>query len=106
MAAHAVRIIDETRRRGAVAVAVNQEAFESWHDRMLTHGKAVHLYLTACNPDLSTYFVNSQNETVYHRPQTILGSRRFARRSPLTDYDFQRRPALPRPAPLAKELSA
>ena len=106
MAAHAVRIIDETRRRGASAVAVNQEAFESWHDRMLTQGKAVHLYLTACNPGLSTYFINSQSDTVYHRPQTILGSRRFARQSPLTDYDFQRRPAVPRPAPLAKELSA
>ena len=106
MAAHAVRIIEETRRRGAVVVAVNQEAFESWHDRMLTQGKAVHLYLTACNPGLSTYFINSQSDTVYHRPQTIIGSRRFARRSPLTDYDFQRRRALPRPAPLAKELSA
>ncbi len=106
MAAHAVRIIDETRRRGAVAVAVNQEAFDSWNDRMLSQGKAVHLYLTACNPGLSTYFVNSQHDTVYHRPQTIIGSRLFSRRSPLTDYDFQRRPALPQPAPQAKELSA
>jgi len=76
-----------------VAVAVSQDAFESWHDRMLTQGKAVHC-MTACNPGLSTYFINSQSDTVYHRPQTIIGSRRFARRSPLTDYDFQRRPAL------------
>ena len=106
MAAHAVRVIDETRRRGAAVATVNQEAFDRWNDRMLSQGKAVHLYLTACNPGLSTYFVNSQHETVYHRPQTILGSRRFARRSPLTDYDFQRRAAWPQPAPRAKELSA
>ena len=107
MAAHAVRIIDETRRRGAVAVAVNQEAFDAWNERMRRQGKAVNLYLTACNPGLFTYFVNSQHDTVYHRPQTIIGSRRFSRRSPLNDYDFQLRPATEaQPAPRSKELSA
>lgn len=106
MAAHAVRIIGEARRRGAMAVAVNQDAFDAWNERMRRQGKAVNLYLTACNPGLSTYFVNSQHDTVYHRPQTIIGSRRFSRRSPLTDYDFQRRPACPQPAPQATELSA
>lgn len=67
---------------------------------MQRQGKAVHLYLTACNPGLSTYFVNSQHDTVYHRPQTITASRRFSRRSPLTDYEFHYRPAH------AEELSA
>jgi hypothetical protein len=82
MAAHAVRIVDETRRRGAVAVAVNEDAFDRWNDRMSCQGRAVHLYLMTCNPSFSTYFVSSQQGTVYHRPQTIIGSRRFSRRSP------------------------
>lgn len=107
MAAHAVRIIDGTRRRGAVAVAVNQDAFDAWNDQMRCQGKAAPLFLTTCNLGLSPYFVNSQQDTVYHRPQTIIGSRKFSRRSPLTDYDFQHRPASrPEPAPQAKELSA
>jgi hypothetical protein len=54
MAAHAVRIIDETKRRGAVAVAVNQDAFDRRNDRMSCQGKAVHLYLMTCNPSFST----------------------------------------------------
>jgi hypothetical protein len=37
---------------------------------------------------LNTYFVNSQSETPYYRPQTITGSRQFARHSPLSDYQF------------------
>jgi cation diffusion facilitator CzcD-associated flavoprotein CzcO len=88
MAAHAVRVIDEARRRGTEVVAVNQEAFNRWNDTMCRRGKVAHLYFTACNPGLNTYFVNSQRDTVYHRPQTITGSRRFARTSALTDYDF------------------
>lgn len=107
MAAHAVRVIDEARRRGAVKVAVSEAAFDRWNDRMRRHGKAVHLYLTACNPGLSTYFVNSQDDTVYHRPQTIAGSRRFSRRSPLTDYEFHCKAASrPQLMPHSKELSA
>lgn len=107
MAAHAVRIIDEARRRRALSVAVSQGAFDRWNEQMQRQGKAVHLYLTACNPGLSTYFVNSQSDTVYHRPQTITASRRFGRRSPLTDYEFRHPPAsLAQSARQAEELSA
>lgn len=102
MAAHAVRMITETRRRGAASVAVGDAAFERWNELMRRRGKAVHLYLTACNPGLSTYFVNSQRETVYHRPQTITGSRRFSRRSPLGDYVFRQPTGAP-PIPADKE---
>lgn len=107
VAAHAVRLIDEARHRNASIVAVSQAAFDRWNDQMHRQGKAVHLYLTACNPGLSTYFVNSQHDTVYHRPQTITASRRFSRRSPLTDYEFHYQSAsLPQPAPQAEELLA
>ena len=102
MAAHAVRIIDEARRRGTLVVGVSADAFERWNDRMRRQGKAVHLYLTVCNAGLSTSFVNSQHDTLYYRPQTITGARRFSRRSPLSDYVFSRRLAAA-PKPVAHE---
>ncbi|MGV0742514.1 flavin-containing monooxygenase [Mycolicibacterium sp. XJ870] len=89
MAAHAVRIIDEARHRGAGVVEVGQDAFNAWNERMRRDGRVAHLYYTATS-GLNTYFVNSQHETPYYRPQTITGSRRFARHSALTDYRFSR----------------
>ena len=86
MATHAVRVITEAHDRDVVVVS--EAAFTEWNAEMQRQGRIVHLYLTACNPGLNTYFVNSQGDTVYHRPQTITASRRFARRSPLTDYEF------------------
>ncbi|MEU0496507.1 NAD(P)/FAD-dependent oxidoreductase [Mycobacterium sp. NPDC006124] len=86
-ALHAVRIIDETRRRGHRVAAVSQNAFNRWNALMERRGKTARLYFTDCNPALNTYFVNSQRDTVYHRPQTITGARRFARHSPLSDYE-------------------
>ncbi|MBN3456695.1 NAD(P)/FAD-dependent oxidoreductase [Mycobacterium sp. DSM 3803] len=87
MAAHAVRIIDEARHRGARVVEVSQDAFNAWNQRMRRRGRVAHLYYTA-TAGLNTYFVNSQHDTTYYRPQTITGSRRFARHSPLSDYTF------------------
>ncbi|MGV0769949.1 flavin-containing monooxygenase [Mycobacterium syngnathidarum] len=100
MAAHAVRMIDETRHRGAQVTAVTQDAFNRWNARMRRDGRVAHLYYTATS-GLNTYFVNSQHETPYYRPQTITGSRQFARRSPLSDYEFSnvRVPALPEEQP-------
>ncbi|MFC7671750.1 flavin-containing monooxygenase [Mycolicibacterium sp. GCM10028919] len=98
IAAHAVRIIDETRRRGDDVVEVSQDAFNRWNATMAKRGRTAHAYFTDCNPGLNTYFINSQGDTVYHRPQTITGSRRFARHSPLSDYQFSRRSAISRPA--------
>lgn len=96
MAAHAVRVIDQARRRGAHVVDVSQDAFNRWNTLMRRRGKTAHLYYTA-TPGINSYFVNSQHDTVYYRPQTITASRRFARRSPLSDYEFTRRAAAERP---------
>ena len=102
-AAHAVRVIDETRRRGAQVAEVSQDAFNRWNELMARRGKTAHLYFTDCNPTLNTYFVNSQRDTVYHRPQTITASRWFARRGPLTDYQFTRLSVRTATPPLSKE---
>lgn len=64
-------------------------------------GRTAHTYYTRAT-ELNTYFVNSQHETPYYRPQTITGSRIFARRSPLTDYEFSD----VRTATRSEELSA
>ena len=103
MAAHAVRMIEEARRRDITVVAVSQDAFNRWNTVMRRRGNAAHLYYTA-SAGLNTYFINSQRDTLYYRPQTITGSCRFARSSPLSDYEFSRRTAPI--TPLAKELSA
>ena len=39
--------------------------------------------------------VNSQGDTVYHRPETIVAAGRFARTSPLDDYGYSTRRAQP-----------
>lgn len=89
-AVHAVRVIDAARRRGAGVVAVTPEAFAEWDARMHKRARVAHLYFTRANPGVNTYFVNSNNESVYHRPQTITAARRFARHSGLDAYAFTR----------------
>lgn len=91
VASHAVRVITETRRRGAQVAEVTPAAFAQRNEKLERQGKAIRLYLTACNPGLRTYFVNSLGQTVYHRPETIAASRRFSRTSPLEDYAFSSR---------------
>jgi flavin-dependent dehydrogenase len=58
--------------------------------------------IPACNPGLSTYFIKSQSDTVYHRPQRIAASRRFARKSQLSDHEFSRAAVPVRAAPTQK----
>ncbi|WP_422747743.1 flavin-containing monooxygenase [Mycobacterium sp. WMMD1722] len=77
MAAHAVRVIDESRRRGRPVVTVSRDAFDRWNRRMRRAGRVAH---------------------------PITGARRFARRSPLSDYVFASRPATV--APIPEERSA
>ncbi|OBG86345.1 monooxygenase [Mycobacterium sp. E802] len=104
MAGHAVRVIEQTRRTGRDAVAaVTETAFEAYDARMRRAGKTAHVYFTQCNEGTNTYFVNSQGDTVYHRPQTILSARRQARSAPTRDYGFTRRPPVAPVAPSAAQ---
>lgn len=101
-AAHAVRMIDHARRHATrPVVAVSQEAFNRWNALMDRRGRTAHTYYTRA-ADLNSYFVNSRHETPYYRPQTITGSRLFARRSPLSDYEFSAATA----SAVPQELSA
>ncbi|MDT5067116.1 MAG: hypothetical protein QOK02_3271 [Mycobacterium sp.] len=107
IAEHAVRIIDETRRRGAQVAEVSQDAFNRWNERMHRRSKAIQTYIVDCNRGHNSYFVNSHEEVVYYRPQTITASRRFARRSALADYEFtQRTVRTDIPPPLRSPLTS
>jgi maleate cis-trans isomerase len=64
------------------------------------------VYIRDCNRGHNSYFVNSQEEVVYYRPQTITASRRFARQSPLVDYEFTQRTVRTESVPLPKEQPA
>ncbi|TJZ75947.1 NAD(P)/FAD-dependent oxidoreductase [Rhodococcus oryzae] len=87
-ARHAVRVITETGRRGAAVAQVRGEAFSRWVRKMDRHGKAISAYTVDSNPGLRTYFVNSQGEALYYRPQTISGAFWFSRFSSFDDYAF------------------
>lgn len=87
-ARHAVRVITETGRRGATVAQVRTEAFARWVRKMHRHGKAISAYTVDSNPGLRTYFVNSQGEALYYRPQTISGAFWFSRFSSFDDYAF------------------
>jgi hypothetical protein len=91
MALHIVRVIDESRARGADVVSVTRSAFDRWNQKIARRAAAVNLYYrTRANRNLNTYYVNSHHEALYYRPQTITGTRRFARRSSMHDYEFTR----------------
>ncbi|WP_194813894.1 NAD(P)/FAD-dependent oxidoreductase [Nocardia sp. XZ_19_385] len=96
-ARHAVRIITETRRRRATVARVRADAFDRWVAKMRRHDKVISTYVVDCNPDLRTYFVNSQGEALYYRPQTISGALWFSRYSALSDYWFLRDSGAPTP---------
>jgi len=104
--AHAVRVIAETRRRGAAAAEVTSDAFDERNRKLERQGRAMRLYFTECNPGLNTYFVNSLGQAVYYRPETIAASRRFSRTSPLEDYAFTARAFTSQPDSAAHAVSA
>ncbi len=109
VAIHAVRVIAECRRRATAVAEVTPAAFDRWNRKMTRQGKAMRLYMTACNPRHNTYFVNSQGESVYYRPETIFASRRFSRWSTLDDYRFSAGSAAapsPQPADHTTAMSA
>ncbi|MEV6554186.1 NAD(P)/FAD-dependent oxidoreductase [Nocardia sp. NPDC051756] len=87
-ARHAVRVITEAKRREAAVAQVRTEAFARWVRKMNRHGKVISTYTADCNPGLRTYFVNSQGEALYYRPQTISGAMWFSRFSSIDDYSF------------------
>jgi|GEM_PF-435635 len=101
-ARHAVRIISEATRRKATVAQVQTEAFDRWVGKMRRSEKLIRTYTVDCNPGLRTYFVNSQGDALYYRPQTISGAWWFSRHSSFSDYLFVRGDQGDAPAPQVK----
>lgn len=91
-ARHAVRVIAETRRRGALVVEVRQEAHDAYHAQVRRRGQVIQHYFTVQNRGLRTYYVNSQGDMPYIRPSTVLEARWRSRHFPLDDYTYEGAP--------------
>lgn len=93
-ARHATRVIREARARNADVIRVGITAFERWNAHIERRSRALQLYYQSKRTrDVNTYYVNSQGETVFFRPQTVRETKRFVRDSALDDYVFERRDA-------------
>ncbi|MEV0247435.1 NAD(P)/FAD-dependent oxidoreductase [Nocardia sp. NPDC050712] len=86
---HIAVVIDETRRRGAVAVEVRPEAQERFHQDMLRSGRNLSYYLETRCEGSNTYFVNSQGKSPYIRPWSLWKTYRKAIRFDREDYSYR-----------------
>lgn len=86
---HIIATIDETRRRGATTVEVRHEAQEAFHEDILRSGRNVSYYLRTHCAGSNTYFVNSQGDSPYIRPWSLLKSFRKSTRFDREDYEYR-----------------
>ncbi|TLF81299.1 NAD(P)/FAD-dependent oxidoreductase [Nocardia cyriacigeorgica] len=86
---HIATVIDETRRRGAIAVEVKSQAQERFHQEMLRSGRNLAYYLETRCEGSNTYFVNSQGKSPYIRPWSLLKTYRKATRFDRDDYSYR-----------------
>jgi cation diffusion facilitator CzcD-associated flavoprotein CzcO len=84
--AHAVRVITETRRRGATRCEVRQEPHERYFKWALERTHKTHLFTDSCAGS-NTYYVNYQGDA-WLRPSTLLGMWWGNRHFPLEHYDY------------------
>ncbi|WP_369382951.1 flavin-containing monooxygenase [Streptomyces sp. cg36] len=90
LSTHAIRVITETRRRGATAVEVTQEA----NDRFLRFareriGKSL-VYTNDCAGS-NTFFLDHHGDSPLWRPTTASAAKRAARTFSLDDYIYTTR---------------
>lgn len=90
---HAIRAIGEARRRGATLMRVRQEAHDRYHAEVVRRARLIQYYFTGLNKGLRTYYVNSQGESVYVRPSSVMEARRRSRHFPLDDYAYETKKA-------------
>ncbi|MEU8898183.1 NAD(P)/FAD-dependent oxidoreductase [Nocardia sp. NPDC048505] len=86
-AAHAARVIEETRRRGATRAEVRQEPHDRYFARMDRRAKRTHLFTQGCVTS-NTYYINYQGDGAAFRPSTQLEMYWENRHFPLDDYQY------------------
>lgn len=87
--AHAVRAIGEARKRGATSIEVKPEAHQAYHAEVLRRRGVIQYYFTEQNKGVRTYYVNSQGESVYVRPSSVLEARWRSKHFPLDNYRYE-----------------
>jgi cation diffusion facilitator CzcD-associated flavoprotein CzcO len=85
--AHIVRVIGETRRRGATAVEARPEPTRRWTERMRAR-LAGSLFNTNSCATANSYYFDHHGDLPYLRPTSSAAAFRSARGFPLDDYRY------------------
>lgn len=88
--AHIVRVVRETRRRGATAVEVTQEATDEWTDEMRRRMEVSLFQNNGCG-SANSYYFDHHGDTPYLRPTSSAAARRASRTFPFEHYRFRTR---------------
>ncbi|WP_433661317.1 flavin-containing monooxygenase [Nocardia sp. CA-128927] len=88
------RAIDTARTRGATRTEVRREAQQRYHAMLMRRGRNIAYYFSVHCAGSNTYFVNSQGDSPYVRPSSLLQARREGVTYPLDDYTYETLPAV------------
>ncbi|MBO2449572.1 NAD(P)/FAD-dependent oxidoreductase [Actinomadura barringtoniae] len=84
---HALRVITETRRRGATRAEVRPQA----HDRYMswvTRRMPDTVFLNGNCATANSYYFDEHGDAPWQRPSTVIAARRRSRTFPLEDYEY------------------
>lgn len=87
-ARHALRVIDETLRRGATAVEISAEANDRFHRFVDRRGSATLMHGRACI-DSNSYYIDKNGDFSFLRPTTAYQSTRASKTFDLDDYVYE-----------------
>jgi cation diffusion facilitator CzcD-associated flavoprotein CzcO len=85
---HIIRVLEETRRRGATHVEVSQDATERYHAKVLDRMTGSLWFSNRCEGSNSYYF-DHHGDAPYLRPSSGREARKAARSFPLSDYRYE-----------------
>ncbi|SIH80696.1 Probable monooxygenase [Mycobacteroides abscessus subsp. abscessus] len=87
---HIEAVLKLARARRATWVEVTQEALDDFQASISRSGANLNRYFTVNCAGSNSYFINSQGDTPYVRPWTVLQSYRRSVQFPATAYEFKR----------------
>jgi cation diffusion facilitator CzcD-associated flavoprotein CzcO len=85
---HILRVLSETRRRGATHVEVSQEATDRYHEKVLERMSGSLWFSGRCSTANSYYF-DHHGDMVYIRPTSARQAQRACRSFPLDHYRYR-----------------
>lgn len=85
----AVRLIKETRERGATAISVTEEANDRFFDFITARSTDTLMHGKAC-VNANSYYIDQHGDFSFLRPTTAYQSTRASKRIPLEDFQFER----------------